>query len=233
MTQERLTFCACGCGLAVPAPTRKRNRPSARFVKGHNCGLPEFVRLTLTPENLKRRGESIKASWERDPLIRPTGMRRAWREGKFDNKKYNTPKCLIAQKNNCAKARARITGSHGFGRGRRDNPNHCSAKAWVIRSPQGITFETQNLLSWCRSNANLFVEHTPAAKSPIWLRAFGGLGKQHCGLAPRKQWFGWVLVSVVEQACGAPDLIARQDAQLAPDFTAQPQPPSRRTSGGG
>lgn len=114
-------------------------------------------------------------------------------------------------KRNSAIAKQRI-GCHNYGRAARDRLDHFNAKHWVIRSPEGITYEFDNLQSWCRANESLFLpDDHPGAKLPLWHRAVSGFnGMIRRDAKAQHAWKGWTLVSSIERhAQGAPDLLKR------------------------
>lgn len=103
-------------------------------------------------------------------------------------------------------------GCHNYGRAARDNPKHFNAKHWVIRSPEGIIYEFDNLQMWCRANESLFLpDDKPDAKLPLWHRAVSGFnGMIRRDRKAQHAWKGWTLVSSIEMhAQGAPDLLER------------------------
>ena len=58
-------------------------------------------------------------------------------------------------------------------------PDHRSAKAWTLRSPEGVTYHCQNLAGWARKHEHLFQDINPDAKQPFWRRIHMGLGQAY------------------------------------------------------
>jgi hypothetical protein len=99
------------------------------------------------------------------------------------------------------KQRAKVIGSHGFGRNRRGNPSHPSAKFWRIRSPYGEVFEFSNLCEWVRQNLWRFLDERPECRLPFAVRVRHGVGAT---FFPRRRnaathYKGWVAVGVYEK----------------------------------
>lgn len=83
--------------------------------------------------------------------------------------------------------------SDGFGRAKRDRPDHMAAKRWVVESPDGFRYSFPNLRSWCRSNEALFGAAQPSGKLPLWHQAASGI----TAIGNRtnvSQWKGWRLI---------------------------------------
>jgi hypothetical protein len=125
--------------------------------------------------------------------------------------------------------RAMLLGGHGRGRAMRDRPDHGSAKHWIVRAPNNLLYEFDNLQAWCRANEHLLLpDMTPWAKLPLWRRAAGGFSHQlnKRGKATH-HWRGWILVSCVERyEQGAPDLLGRE---VAGEVTASPSEPAHES----
>ena len=93
------------------------------------------------------------------------------------------------------------TGTHGYGRSARDNPQHFNALHWVVRDPVGRIYEFENSQAWARKNETLFMpDDHPDSKLPLWRRFVSGLnGMQRTDKKGQHSWRGWVLVSVIER----------------------------------
>ena len=105
-----------------------------------------------------------------------------------------------------------MTGTHGFGRGARDNPKHHHARHWLVRDPSGVVFEFDNLASWCRANEWRFLDEHPEARLPLWKRAVLGFnGLQRTDGKAGHHWRGWTLVGnfELEQDGSASDTLER------------------------
>ena len=116
-------------------------------------------------------------------------------------------------KNAAEALRARMSGSHGFGRAARDRKDHCKAMHWIVRAPNGVIYEFDNLQSWARANVSLLLpDMAPASKLPLWYRFVLGMNNlQRTDGKGGHSWRGWTLVSVMERReQGAPDLINRK-----------------------
>jgi hypothetical protein len=106
-----------------------------------------------------------------------------------------------------------ITGTHGFGRGAKDAPNHAKAHHWILRSPLGTIYEFDNLQSWARKNESLFLpDDYPDATLPLWKRFVSGINnQQRKDKKATTSWRGWTMVSNIEQKqMGCPDLLNRK-----------------------
>jgi hypothetical protein len=87
-------------------------------------------------------------------------------------------------------------GTHGYGRAARDNPEHSSAKYWVILSPDGVEYEFNNLESWCRNNEHLFEDRRPYSKLPLWRGAQLGInGLMRTDGKEALSWYDWRVVT--------------------------------------
>ena len=92
------------------------------------------------------------------------------------------------------KARKRLRGSNGFGRGARGNKNHQAAASLIIRGPTGVTFHAKNISEFCRQNEALFSPNNEGRfKTPLWKRA----STAFCAQVKSKRkneatsWRGW------------------------------------------
>lgn len=196
---------------------------------------PELVEKRIA----KLRGR--KLSQDRIEKIRKD-IKLAWASGKYQNARkptHYTPRVVSdAQKQQIIEAgkafataewmhkisalrdlhrlsemnRKRMLGTHGFGRGARDRPDHCKALHWIVRDARGFIHEFDNLQSWARANEWRFLpDDRPQSKLPLWRRAVGGINNtQRTDRKGQHHWKGWTLVSVLERKeQGAPDLLAR------------------------
>jgi len=107
-------------------------------------------------------------------------------------------------------AAAKLRGTHHFGKMQRGRLDHANCKSWCVLSPAGIQYRFSNLLEWCRQNESLFVDHSPGAKTPLFLRAAGGISAQQQKRGNLCSWRGWVL----QNAWDRRDPIAR-NAELS------------------
>jgi hypothetical protein len=92
-------------------------------------------------------------------------------------------------------------GTHGYGRSKRDNENHCRAKLWRVRDPMGRIHSFQNACKWARANEHLFLPYdAPNSKLPLWKRFVSGLNSmQRTDDKGTHHWRGWMLVGSWEQ----------------------------------
>lgn len=92
------------------------------------------------------------------------------------------------------------TGTHGYGRGARDNPKHCKALHWVVRDPAGQVWEFDNASSWARAHQHLFEpDDRPESRLPLWQRFVNGLNNMiRRDKKGAHSWRGWVRVSSTE-----------------------------------
>ncbi len=75
---------------------------------------------------------------------------------------------------------------------------HIAAKTWVLRAPDGKTYEFRNLKKWVRENENLFDAADVVWKdmngkaNQAWCRAFQALGRLRPTSSKRlMEWQGW------------------------------------------
>ncbi len=200
----KIMFCQCGCGLPLPDHNPKYECKKRRFIDRHYSRSPQ-----AKDDNAKRRIPRLLCACgcgERIPFSSLSTTRFIWGHQVRGESPW-AEKFKQVRARGIAKAKLILTGGHGFGRAQRDAPDHFQADHWVIRSPDGKIHQFQNLDSWIRKNEELFTDHRPDSKTPLWRRASVGLHRASSGYAT--QWYGWVVVSHIEQACGAPDLINR------------------------
>ncbi len=234
-------FCRCGCGTELLPDGQGRFRTwvrnhnqigkkqSAECVAKRSIGLKKawaesdkFKALRHhSPEYIERRvaklrGRKQSAEFKAAASRRMTGTR---------HKPETIAKLRALHPNGIvpglsaeseAKRRKSISeqrkGTHNFGRAARDRLDHCKALHWIIRCPNGIIYEFDNLQSWCRANEWRFMpDANPQSKLPLWRRAVGGFNnQQRCDDKASHHWRGWTLVSVLERKeQGAPDLMNR------------------------
>lgn len=154
------------------------------------CGgtLPATKRPYPKTKYLRGHAMKILASTKQHRAINSARVERLWKAGKM---------------------KGPPSGHHGFGRNARDLADHASAKFYVVRDPAGRIHQIRNLSSWARRNVGLFVDHQPTSKGALAVRFCNGIRNQGTSGRPNGSWYGWVLVSLVEQAVGAADPLRR------------------------
>lgn len=223
--------CRCGCGQPV--------KPGNFYLHGHNgrgkryseehrgaisAGIgiawaqgkypreqsPELVERRIAPLRDRKRPKEVgakisaaKAGKKQSPEHRAKSSA-GWLSG---------PQNLLpeAEEKRRRAISLQRTGTQGYGRTARDNPQHYRAKYWIIRDPGGRIHEFNNLQSWCRKNEELFrPDDRPESKLPLWRRAVSGFNGIRRG--ELCSWKGWLLVSMEERkTLGAPDLLGREE----------------------
>lgn len=167
--------------------------------------LQRGVRRRHSEETKQRIAESVRSAHAQNPRSETSlakmraSLIKAHAEGRAGGfKKGNKLSLLrgIADLQRCVRiAQQACIGKHGFGKMHIGLPDHIFAKYWVIESPDGMRYECENLLAWCRENEHLLPVDDAKYKQPLWRRAAMGIGKQALK-ETRLQWRGWRLITV-------------------------------------